>query len=41
LAQIELKKPVDAKSALQRVIREYPNTNAANLAKQKLDQLGG
>lgn len=41
LAQIELKKPVDAKSALQRVIREYPSTNAANLAKQKLDQLGG
>jgi tol-pal system protein YbgF len=41
LAQIELKKPVDAKAALQRVIREYPSTNAANLAKQKLDQLGG
>ena len=41
LSQIELKKPVDAKAALQRVIREYPSTNAANLAKQKLDQLGG
>lgn len=41
LSQIELKKPVDAKSALQRVIRDYPSTNAANLAKQKLDQLGG
>ena len=40
LAQVELKKPVDAKAALQRAIREYPNTNAANLAKQKLDQLG-
>ena len=41
LSQIELKKPVDAKAALQRVIREHPSTNAANLAKQKLDQLGG
>lgn len=41
LAQVELKRPVDAKAALQRVIREYPTTNAANLAKQKLDQLGG
>lgn len=41
LAQVELKKPVDAKAALQRVIREHPSTNAANLAKQKLDQLGG
>ena len=41
LAQVELKRPVDAKAALQRVIRDYPSTNAANLAKQKLDQLGG
>jgi tol-pal system protein YbgF len=41
LAQVELKRPVEAKAALQRVIREYPSANAANLAKQKLDQLGG
>lgn len=41
LAQIELKRNAEAKTALQRVLREYPGTNAANLAKQKLDQIGG
>lgn len=41
VAQVELKKSAEARSALQRVIRDYPSTNAANLAKQKLDQLGG
>lgn len=41
LAQIELKRNPEAKSAFQRVLREYPSTNAANLAKQKLDQIGG
>lgn len=41
LCQVELKRPAEAKTALQRVLREFPNTNAANLAKQKLDQLGG
>lgn len=41
VAQVELKKNAEAKASLQRVIRDYPSTNAANLAKQKLDQLGG
>lgn len=41
VSQVELKKNAEAKTALQRVIREYPSTNAANLAKQKLDQIGG
>lgn len=41
LAQIELKRNPEAKTAFQRVLREYPSTNAANLAKQKLDQIGG
>lgn len=41
LCQAELKRTAEAKSSLQRVLREFPNTNAANLAKQKLDQLGG
>lgn len=41
LAQSELKKTAEARASLQRVIREFPSTNAANLAKQKLDQLGG
>lgn len=41
LCQIELKRNAEAKSAFQRVIRDFPSTNAATLAKQKLDQLGG
>jgi tol-pal system protein YbgF len=41
LCQIELKRPADARTSLQRVIREFPSSNAANLAKQKLEQLGG
>lgn len=40
VAQAELKKVPEARASLQRVIRDYPSTNAANLAKQKLDQLG-
>ena len=41
LCQAELKRPSEAKISLQRVIRDYPDSNAANLAKRKLDQLGG
>ncbi|MGQ0697666.1 MAG: tol-pal system protein YbgF [Panacagrimonas sp.] len=41
LAQIETNRPAEARASLQRVLREFPSTNAANLAKQKLDQLGG
>lgn len=41
LCQIELKRTADARASLQRVVRDYPSTNAANLAKQKLGQLGG
>lgn len=41
LCQVELKKPGEARASLQRVLREHPTTNAANLAKQKLAQLGG
>ncbi len=41
LCQAELKRSSEAKLTLQRVIREHPNSNAANLAKRKLDQLGG
>ena len=41
LCQIELKRNSEAKANLQRVLREYPNSNAAKLAKQKLDQFGG
>lgn len=40
LCQAELKRTPEAKASLQRVLRDFPNTNAANLAKQKLDQLG-
>lgn len=41
LAQVELKQNGEARSSLQRVIQEYPSSNAANLARQKLQQLGG
>lgn len=41
VSQFELKRSAEARSAWQRVIREFPTSNAANLAKQKLDQLGG
>lgn len=41
LCQIELKREDEARVSLQRVIRDHPTSNAANLAKRKLDQLGG
>jgi tol-pal system protein YbgF len=41
LCQIELKRNSEAKANLQRILREYPTSNAAKLAKQKLDQFGG
>lgn len=41
LTQIELKRVSEAKATLQRVAREFPASNAANLSRQKLDQLGG
>lgn len=41
LCQIELKRTTEARATLQRVTRDFPNTNAANLARQKLEQLGG
>lgn len=41
LAQVELKQNSEARASLQRVIGEFPSSNAANLARQKLQQLGG
>jgi len=41
LCQIELKRTSEAKATLQRVTREFPTSNAANLSRQKLEQLGG
>lgn len=41
LAQVELKQNAEARASLQRVIGEFPSSNAANLARQKLQQLGG
>jgi tol-pal system protein YbgF len=38
LAQLELKQPEDAKGTLQKLIADYPNTNAARLARQRLEQ---
>lgn len=39
LSQIELKQPDQAKATLEKVIRSFPNANAANLAKQRLQSL--
>ena len=41
LCQAELNQISAARQSLLRVVKEFPSTNAANLAKQKLDQLGG
>jgi tol-pal system protein YbgF len=41
LCQIELKRTSEAKATLQRVTREFPTSNASNLSRQKLEQLGG
>lgn len=41
LAQVELKQNAEARASLQRVVQEFPSSNAANLARQKLQQLGG
>lgn len=41
LCQIELKRSSEAKATLQRVTREFPTSNAANLSRQKLEQIGG
>jgi tol-pal system protein YbgF len=41
LCQIELKRTSEAKATLQRVTREFPNSNAANIARQRLESLGG
>jgi tol-pal system protein YbgF len=39
LCQIEKKQKNDARASWQQVIADYPNSNAAGLAKQRLDQL--
>jgi len=39
LCQVEKKQKNDARESWQQVIAEYPNSNAAGLAKQRLDQL--
>ena len=41
LAQLELKQNTEARNSLRRVVQEFPGSNAANLAGQKLQQLGG
>lgn len=41
LSGIELKRNGEARAALQRLVRDFPNSNAASLARQKLEQLGG
>lgn len=38
LTQIELKQDEDAKGTLQKLIADYPNSNAAKLARQRLEQ---
>lgn len=38
LAQIELKQNDDARATLQKLVADYPNTNAARLARQRLEQ---
>lgn len=39
LAQIELKKPDEARATLQKIVSAHPNSSAANIAKQRLEQL--
>lgn len=39
-AQAELKQSTAARATLNRVIQEYPNSTAANLARQRLQQMG-
>lgn len=39
MAQAEKKQVPEARATLQKVITDYPNTNAASLARQRLDQL--
>jgi tol-pal system protein YbgF len=39
LCQVEKKQKNDARESWQQVIADYPNSNAAGLAKQRLDQL--
>jgi tol-pal system protein YbgF len=39
MAQVEKKQLPEAKATLQKVVSDYPNTNAASLARQRLDQL--
>lgn len=41
LCQVELKRSAEARGLFQRVVSEYPNSNAAALARQSLQQLGG
>lgn len=41
LCQIELKRTAEAKATLQRVTREFPTSNAASIARQRLEALGG
>lgn len=39
LAQIELKKTEDARATLQKLVATHPNSGAANIARQRLEQL--
>lgn len=39
LAQLEQKQAAEGRATLERVVARYPNTNAANLARQRLEQL--
>lgn len=39
MAQIEQKQRNEARATLQKVVDQYPNSNAANLARQRLEQL--
>lgn len=39
MAQAEKKQTAEARATLQKVVSDYPNTNAASLARQRLDQL--
>lgn len=39
LAQIELKRPDDARGILEKLVAEHGNSNAARLARQRLEQL--
>jgi tol-pal system protein YbgF len=39
LTQVEQKKKDEGKATLQKVVKDYPDSNAANLARQRLEQL--